>query len=156
MKNTRKFIGTVVGVETVGILSSILSASAITSWYPTLHKPDFSPPNWIFGPVWTLLYFCIGSAFYLVWNKGFKSKQSVSARSYFFIQLALNFIWTPVFFTLKSPMLALLIIILMWVFISITTIKFYSISKIAGYLMIPYLLWVSFATLLNSSIVNLN
>ena len=146
----------VIGCELVGIVGGLSTASAIPTWYATLNKPFFSPPNWVFGPVWTMLYFLMGISFYLIWKQGWKKKKNREARAYFLAQLALNFIWTPIFFGLKSPFIALFIIIALWILIVLTIKKMYPVSKTASYLLSPYLLWVSFATLLNAAIVFLN
>jgi tryptophan-rich sensory protein len=146
----------VVGCELVGIIGSIFTFSSIPTWYAALNKPPFAPPNWIFGPVWTLLYFLMGVSFYLIWQQGWKKKKVGTAGKYFLYQLALNFVWSPIFFGLRSPLLALFVIIAMWILIVITIKQFYPLSKWAAYLLIPYLLWVSFATLLNASIAFLN
>jgi translocator protein len=156
MKTLSKLILSIVGCELVGILGSIFTISSIHTWYATLNKPQFAPPNWIFGPTWTLLYFLMGVSFYLIWQQDWKKKRVKTARNYFLIQLALNFIWSPIFFGLKTPMLGLIVIVTMWALILGTIIKFYPLSKWAAYLLIPYLLWVSFATVLNASIVVLN
>lgn len=156
MKTLPKLIISVVGCELVGILGSIFTFSSISTWYATLNKPSFAPPNWIFGPVWTLLYFLMGTSFYLIWQGGWQKKKAKIARKYFLAQLALNFIWSPVFFGLRSPLLGLIIIVAMWTLIVLTIRKFYPLSKWAAYLLVPYLLWVSFATVLNASIVALN
>ena len=146
----------VIGCELVGIIGSVFTVSAIPNWYSSLNKPFFSPPNWLFGPVWTLLYLFMGISLYLIWQQGVQKKKIKTALKYFFIQLALNFVWTPIFFGLKSPALALIVIIAMLVFIVLTIKKFYPINNWAAYLLIPYLAWVSFATILNASIVLLN
>ena len=146
----------VVGCELVGILGTPFTMTAIPEWYSTLNKPFFAPPNWIFGPVWTLLYLLMGIAFYLIWQKGWDLKPVRWAGHYFLAQLALNFIWTPIFFGLRAPLPGLLVIVTMWVMIILTMKKFYPLSKTAFYLLVPYLLWVSFATLLNAAIVLLN
>lgn len=156
MKDFQKFLISVVGCELVGLLGTPFTATAIPTWYAGLNKPVFAPPNWLFGPVWTLLYFLMGVSFYLIWKQGFKKKSQKIARNIFLTQLALNFIWSPVFFGLRAPLLALLIIGAMWFAILLTIQKFYPLSKTAAYLLIPYLLWVSFATLLNAGIVILN
>lgn len=145
-----------IGCELVGLLGTPFTASAIPNWYVTLNKPFFAPPNWIFGPVWTLLYFLMGVSFYLIWKQGWNKKKVKIAGKYFFAQSALNFIWSPIFFGLRSPELGLIVIIAMWVFIVLTMKKFYKLSKPAFYMLVPYLLWVSFATLLNAAIVLLN
>lgn len=163
MKNLPKLIISIIGCELAGILGSIFTITSIPTWYATLDKPSFAPPNWIFGPVWTLLYFLMGISFFLIWKLDGQKSTSKSSPStekrlslvkkYFLAQLVLNFIWSPVFFGLKSPSLALFIIIALWVAIILTMKKFYPLSKPASYLLLPYLLWVSFATLLNAGIV---
>ena len=140
----------------VGLLRTPFVAIAIPSWYATLNKPSFTPPNWIFGPVWTLLYFLMGVAFYLIWKQGWKKNKVKTAGMYFLAQLGLNFIWSPIFFGLRSPLIALFVIIALWVLIVITIKKFYPLSQLAAYLLIPYLLWVSFAMILNAAIVLFN
>lgn len=156
MKNLPKLIVSIVGCELVGIIGSAFTFSAIPNWYAYLNKPPFSPPNWLFGPVWTTLYLLMGISFYLIWQLGWKKKQNIDARNYFFAQLGLNFIWTPIFFGLKNTLLALVVIVAMWIATAMTIQKFYTLSKWAAYLLVPYLLWISFATLLNASIVILN
>lgn len=156
MKNTWKLIASVIGCELVGILGTPFTISAIPTWYATLNKPFFAPPNWLFGPAWTLLYFLMGLAFYLIWKQGWQKKKNRIAGKYFLAQLALNFIWSPIFFGLRAPLLGLIVIVAMWTMIVITMKKFYPLSKPAFYLLVPYLLWVSFATLLNGAIVVLN
>lgn len=156
MKNLSKLIVSVVGCELVGLLGTPFTISAIPTWYATLNKPFFAPPNWIFGPVWTLLYFLMGAAFYLIWKQGWKKKKISTAGKYFLAQLGLNFVWSPVFFGLRTPLLGLIVIVAMWVLIVMTIKKFYSLSKLAFYLLVPYVVWVSFATMLNAAIVVLN
>lgn len=151
-----KLLGCIFICELTGILGTIFTINSIPAWYSQLDKPFFAPPNWIFGPVWTILYLLMGISIYLIIRDGWKKKKIKNAAMFFAIQLALNFIWTPIFFGLRSPLLGLIIIATMWVFIVITILKFYRISKPAAYLLIPYLLWVSFATLLNASILFLN
>lgn len=166
MKTLPKLIISIVGCELVGILGSLSTISAIPSWYATLSKPSFAPPNWVFGPAWTTLYFLMGVAFYLIWKQDTKKsagrsasggkKKVKTALQYFFVQLGLNFIWSPLFFGLKSPELGLLVIIALWISIVITMKKFHPLSHGAFYLLVPYLLWVTFATTLNAAIVVLN
>ncbi len=156
MRDRYKLIISVVGCELVGILGTPFTLNAIPTWYATLNKPTFAPPNWIFGPAWTLLYFLMGVAFFLIWRRGWKKKELRFARNLFLIQLALNFIWSPIFFGLRSPLLGLIIIIAMWLLIIATMKKMHPLSKPAFYFLIPYLLWVTFATLLNGAIVMLN
>jgi len=156
VSNFFKFLITVIGCELVGIISTPFTLAAIPTWYNILTKPPFSPPNWIFGPVWTALYFLIGISAFLIWKKGLKKKHVKEALYYFIAQLVFNFMWSILFFGLKSPIIGLIDILVLWVLILITMIKFYKISKPASYLLVPYILWVSFATLLNLFIVILN
>ena len=141
----------------VGYFSGMVTRSAITTWYPTLIKPSFNPPNWIFAPVWSLLYTMMGVAAGLVWNEIDSKKEIVKkALIVFAIQLILNALWSFLFFGLKNPLLAGIEIVVLWLLIYETYIQFSKIDKIAGYLFIPYLAWVSFAALLNGSIWWLN
>jgi benzodiazapine receptor len=156
MKNISKLFVSIVACELVGLLGTPFTISSIPTWYATLNKPFFSPPNWIFGPVWTLLYFLMGVSFYLIWKQGLQKKKVKEALKIFLVQLGLNFIWSPIFFGLRAPMFGLVVIVAMWISIIMTMKKFYPLSKLASYLLIPYLLWVSFATLLNGFIVLLN
>lgn len=156
MKNPFRLIIAVLGCELVGIVGGLVTASAIPAWYETLNKPVFAPPNWLFAPAWTLLYALMGVAFYLIWRQGWQKRKVRVAGKYFLLQLALNFIWSPIFFGLRSPLLALLVIVALWVLIILTIRHFRPLSKWAAYLLLPYLLWVSFATLLNAAIVVLN
>lgn len=133
----------------VGIVGSFFTISAIPTWYAGLNKPVFSPPNWVFGPVWTILYILMGISLYLVWQK--KKIPPV-----FWVQLILNALWSTIFFGLKNPGLALVDIIALWIAIILTIKSFYKINKFAGKLLIPYFLWVSFATILNLFTVPLN
>lgn len=153
MSKYLKLTGFVIGCELVGILGSVFTIKAIPSWYLYLNKPFFSPPNWIFGPVWTILYLLMGIAIYQIVNSKKNTKVAIKM---FLIQLALNFIWTPMFFGIKDLSLALLVILFMWYYILRTIQEFAKISKTASYLLYPYLAWVSFATLLNFSIWILN
>ncbi|MCL5090423.1 MAG: tryptophan-rich sensory protein [Patescibacteria group bacterium] len=156
MGKLSKFLISTIGCELVGIAVTPFTLSSIPTWYQTLTKPSFSPPNWVFGPAWTILYFLMGVAAYLVWIKGLEKKAVKTALSFFIAQLVFNFFWSILFFGLHSPMLGLIDISILWILILITIIKFYKISKTASYLLIPYLFWVTFATILNLSIFLLN
>ncbi len=156
MKNTIKLAVSVVGCELVGILGAPFTVSAIPSWYTSLNKPFFTPPGWLFAPVWTLLYFLMGVSFYLIWQLGWQKKSVRTAGTLFLIQLGLNFLWSPVFFGLRSPALGLLVILPLWAMIALTIKKFYPLSKWAAYLLILYLVWVSLASALNLAIWVLN
>ena len=156
MSKFGKLIASILICEAVGLISVPFTIASIPTWYATLNKPIFSPPNWLFAPAWTTLYLMMGISAYLVWVKGLKNKKVRTALFYFLIQLVFNFFWSALFFGLHSPLLALIDIFLLWLAIVVTMIKFYQISKPASYLLVPYLLWVSFAALLNFSIVILN
>lgn len=157
MNKITRILSVVVTCLAIGYLSGIVTKSSIETWYPTLIKPSFNPPNWVFAPVWSLLYVMMGVAAGLVWNRIDLEKEIVKKALLFFaIQLALNSLWSFLFFGLKNPMLAGIEIVLLWLMIYETLMQFSKIDKIAGYLFIPYLLWVSFATVLNASIWFLN
>lgn len=156
---TKKIIQAIVsilGCLSVGIVGALFTTPVIPTWYDTLSKPFFSPPAWVFGPVWTILYIMIGISLFLVWTKKADSDIKRSALYIFFAQLFLNAIWSPIFFGLQSPFTALIIIALLWVTIIININIFYKVSKTAALLLVPYLLWVSFATVLNFALWQLN
>lgn len=140
----------------VALFGSLVTFPSITTWYAGLQKPFFNPPNQIFGPVWGLLYTLMGIAFYMVWNKGFDTKKAHLAAKVFALQLALNFLWSYVFFALHLPLLAFFFILGLLASIIWTTVLFWKVSPRAGNLLVPYIAWVSFATLLNGAIVVLN
>lgn len=157
MNKITKILAVVVTCLVVGYFSGIVTRSAILDWYPTLVKPSFNPPNWIFAPVWSMLYIMMGVAAGLVWNRIDYEREIVKkALIVFAVQLALNALWSYLFFGLHNPMLAGLEIIVLWLMIYETYIQFAKINKIAGYLLLPYLAWVSFAAVLNASIWWLN
>jgi benzodiazapine receptor len=141
----------------VGYLSSIVTQSSITTWYPTLEKPIFNPPNWIFAPVWTLLYILMGISAGLVWNKLNTNTELVKKGLLFFVvQLALNALWSYLFFGLSNLLLASIEILLLLLIIFETYLIFRKIDKDAGLMLIPYIIWVSFASVLTISIYTLN
>lgn len=150
IKSWSKLIFSIFLTQSAGAIGTIFTISAIPTWYALLNKPIFSPPNWVFGPVWTILYTLVGISMYLIWiNK----KGSLKL---FLLHLFLNAIWSPIFFGLKNLGLAFFVIILMDISLLVIIKNFYKVNKIAGYLLIPYLLWISFASLLNLSIWKLN
>ena len=151
-----KLVSSVMVCFLAGGVGSIFTVSSIPTWYAHLNKPFFSPPNWIFGPVWTLLYLLMGVSFYLIWIKGFKTKKVRDAVILFAIQLMLNAIWSPVFFGYKNLLLALVIIVAMIFYVVKTILAFSKIDKKASYLLYPYLAWISFASILNFSVWFLN
>lgn len=155
MKNFGKFVVSVALPFGAGAVGSYFTFPAIGSWYSTLTKPPFSPPNWLFGPAWTILYILMGVAFYLIWTSK-NSKEQEYAIKLFLIQLVLNALWSIVFFGLRNPLLGFIDIIALWVVILLTIRAFSPISRTASYLLWPYLAWVTFAAILNLSIVFLN
>src|SRR3989344_335854 len=156
IKNIIRLIITITISELAGIIGSIFTFSAIPTWYATLAKPTLNPPSWIFGPVWTTLYALMGISAFLVWKKGWDHKDVRKALGVFLFQLVLNAVWSIIFFGLHSPLWALVNIIFMWLAIVWTMVIFYKISKPAMWLLLPYILWVSFASYLNYSILILN
>lgn len=136
-----------------GGIGSLFTRPAVTNWYVTLEKPFFSPPNWLFAPVWTVLFLLMGVSLYLVLVS---SKPKKPAIAVFAIQLVLNVFWSVLFFGLRTPFFAMFEIIVLWAAIAITIKKFYEVDKTAAMLLLPYLVWVSFATVLNFAIWLLN
>ncbi|MDQ1353446.1 MAG: translocator protein [Acidobacteriota bacterium] len=155
-RNMSKLIFSLVLCQLVGIIGGLFTAASVRTWYLTLNKPPFNPPNWIFGPMWITLYLLMGIAFFMVWTTDSPGKAKQIAMIFFFIQLAINMAWSFLFFYLKSPVLGLIDIIALLVFILLTIWKFFPVNRAAGYLMLPYLLWVGFAAILNYSIWTLN
>lgn len=140
-----------------GIIGSIFTIPSIPIWYANLIKPWFNPPSWLFSPVWTTLYILMGSAAFLVWQTKTKTKSlKNTALTLYFIQLVLNSVWSYLFFGLKNPGLAFFEIVILLLTIIATTYYFWKIYRPAAYLMLPYIAWVTFATILNSSIWLLN
>lgn len=156
MKSALKITIAVIVCLAIGGLSGFATTDAISGWYATINKPSFNPPNWIFGPVWTLLYIMMGIAAGLVWKAGWERQDVKTALGIFTVQLLLNGLWSLIFFAWESPMWALVEILVLLAFIILTIIRFKPINATAAYLLIPYLLWVSFATVLNASIWWLN
>ena len=149
------FLASIIICQLAGVIGSVFTAPAIRTWYADLAKPWFAPPNWIFAPVWITLYTLMGIAFYMVWVRGGNGIRS-KAMALFATQLILNAIWSIFFFGLRSPGAALVEIILLWVFIAMTIVNFNKVSRGAAWLMVPYILWVTIAALLNLSIWILN
>lgn len=155
----RRFFQGLVFVGTcllVGAIAGFLTDDAIQTWYVNLKKPFFNPPNWIFGPVWTILYILMGVAGFLVWEKRDEHKHVGAAMEMFWLQLLFNFLWSLIFFGLKNIGFALVDIILLNVLLIICIARFYKIYPKSAYLMVPYLLWAMFATILNGAIALLN
>jgi tryptophan-rich sensory protein len=143
MEKILKLIFCIGVCEVVGIGGALFTSPAISSgWYASLEKPWLSPPSWLFSPVWIVLYILMGIALYLVWS--YKSLVIL-----FFVHLLFNGLWSIIFFGLKSPAYAFLDIVILWILILVMAFKFFKVRKTAGYLLLPYLLWVSFAAILN-------
>jgi len=152
----KKLVFAVVVCQLAGVLGSLLTSPQIPTWYATLQKPGFSPPNWLFAPVWIILFALMGISTYLVWNKGLGNREVKTSLFIFGIQLALNVLWSFLFFGLQSPFYAFMEIIVLWATIALTILSFFKVSKTAGLLLLPYILWVSFAMILNYYIWKLN
>lgn len=156
MRDSIKFVIAVTVPLVVGGLSGFATSRGVETWYPTLVKPSFNPPSWVFGPVWTMLYLMMGIAAFLVWRKGLETAGVQGALSLFVVQLALNGLWSILFFGLQSPGWALAEIVVLWLAIVATLVAFWRLTAAAGWLLAPYLAWVSFAAVLNGSIWVLN
>lgn len=157
--DTRSVIRLVVACAvclSVGLIGTATVGGSFRTWYPALETPAFTPPNWVFGPVWTILYMLMGVAAFLVWQRGLRVAAVSVALAWFVVQLVLNAMWTPVFFGLHRPDLALIVIVLLWGAIVVTILQFRRVSGLAAGLLIPYLVWVSFAAVLNAAIWHLN
>ena len=135
--------------QLAGFVGSIFTRASVSTWYVTLNKPSFTPPNWIFSPVWISLYFLMGISAFLVWNQGLDKKEVKAALIFFGIQLILNIFWSAAFFGLRSPFAGLIVIAALWIFILMTILYFFRVSLTAGVLLLPYIVWVSFAAVLN-------
>lgn len=156
MKKPLKLILCIVICELIGATGAIFTTPAIDGWYATLQKPSFSPPNWIFAPVWTFLFFLMGISLYFILEKDPKDKIVKSALLIFVGQFMLNIAWSFLFFGLHNPLNAFIEIIVLWFAILLTIIQFNKIDNRAALLLIPYILWVSFASVLNFSVLILN
>lgn len=139
-----------------GVVGSLFTTSAISTWYAGLVKPVLNPPSWVFGPVWTVLYVLMGIAAFLVWKQGWYQKGVKMALGVFGAQLVANALWSILFFGMRTPFYALIDILLLLVLILVTIVLFYRLSKPSAYLLVPYAAWVSFATYLNYMLYVLN
>jgi tryptophan-rich sensory protein len=147
-----------------GVIGSIFTSESVSTWYQTIEKPAFSPPDWLFGPVWTTLYVLMGISLFLVWRATTSTstfpkdrrREKIAAFIAFGSQLILNVLWSFIFFGLRSPQLAFAEIVILLISIVVTIVIFYKISRLAAVLMIPYAGWVAFASLLNLQIWLLN
>ena len=150
-----KLMASLILCQLAGFLGSLFTTPAIPTWYKTLNKPSFTPPNWIFSPVWISLFILMGISLFMVWRRQGHPQVKI-ASIFFFVQLILNILWSVAFFGLRSPLLGFIEIILLWIAILLTIQNFLKVSKMAGLILLPYLLWVSFAALLNLSLWILN
>ena len=139
----------------VAAVGAVMSMSGLLSWYPLLIKPSFNPPDWVFGPVWTVLYTMMGISAWMVWRKRGWAEGQVPL-GWFTLQLTLNMAWSGLFFLYENPGLAFVEIIILWITIAATTVSFWSVDRRASLLLVPYLAWVTFATVLNFAIWRLN
>lgn len=156
MKSYFQVLLSVLLCQTAGVIGSTFTFSSIPNWYMYLNKASFNPPNWVFGPVWLTLYTLMGIAAYLVWKKRKTNKKAKFALNIFIFQLIFNLLWSIVFFGAHQIFFGLIIIIILWLSILITIVKFWQVSKAAALLLLPYLLWVSIATSLNYFVFILN
>ncbi len=144
-----------------GVIGSIFTSQSVSTWFQTIEKPSFSPPNWLFGPVWTTLYVLMGISLFLIWRAtttfpDYSRSRKIAAFTAFGTQLILNVSWSFLFFGLRSPQFAFVEIIILLIYIVVTIVIFSKISKLAAILMLPYAGWVTFASFLNLQIWLLN
>lgn len=156
MSNSVKLIISILIPLAIGAVSGFFTTAEIPGWYQTINKPTWNPPSWIFGPVWTTLYVMMGIALFLIWKSDVSQTAKKTAIILFAAQLGLNFFWSFIFFNQHQPGWALVEIIVMWVSILLTIFAFAAVSKTGAWLLIPYISWVSFATILNYTIWQLN
>ena len=151
-----KLIVSVVACQCAGLIGSAFTAKAIPTWYATLEKPVFTPPNWLFAPAWGTLYLLMGIAAFIIWRRGLVNIQVKRALLIFLVQLILNALWSVVFFGFQAPLYGFIVIVGLWIAILFTILEFSRISTAAMVLLLPYIIWVSFALVLNASIWILN
>lgn len=151
-----RFVVSLLAPLVAGGIGATATVESVRTWYPTLRKPDFNPPNWIFGPVWSTLYLLMGIANFLVSRQADGGTALRQARLWYRLQLVLNTLWSILFFGRRSPLAALVGIVFLWIAIVLTILAFARVSRRAALLLVPYLLWVSFAAVLNGAIWCLN
>jgi len=156
MKKIIFFIFSLIICFSAAAVGSYFTTPFIPGWYAGLNKPFFNPPNWIFAPVWTVLYLTMAVSLYLVWSTRSNKKEKKIGIKLFFLQLSLNCLWSILFFGMQLPLVALLEIIVLWLMIYLTIANFWQVKPVAGKILLPYIIWVSFASILNLSIVILN
>ena len=151
-----RLILSIIICQMAGVIGSIFTAGSVTSWYPTLVKPSFSPPGFYIGLIWIVLFTLMGISLFLIWRETPSNPAARIALYFFAVQLIVNVLWSVAFFGMRSPISGLVVIALLWVLILITIIKFWPINRTAALLLIPYIIWVSIAAYLNFSIWRLN
>lgn len=151
-----RFLGSMSICFGAAFIGGLFTASSIADWYQYLAKPSFSPPSWVFGPVWTLLYLLMGISLYLIWEKGLKNRKVKDVFILFIVHIFFNVLWSVLFFGLRTPFLAFADIIVMWITLAAVIVLSSRLNKYSPLLLIPYLFWISFALLLNFSIWKLN
>jgi len=151
-----KLVVSVAICQFAGYVGSIFTSQSIPTWYASLSKPSFTPPNWVFAPVWMTLFVLMGISAYLVWHQGLQNALVKRALIIFLIQLVLNVFWSFLFFKFRSPSYAFVEITGLWIAIALTIVAFSRVSRPAAFLLIPYIVWVSFAAVLNLAIARLN
>lgn len=142
--------------QCAGFVGSFFTRPSISTWYATLDKPPFTPPNWLFSPVWITLFLLMGISLFLIWRRGLAEGMVRVAIVFFGSQLIFNILWSVLFFGLRSPLAGFMDIIVLWVAIALTIFYFLKVSKSAGVLLLPYFVWVSFAAVLNGYLWRLN
>ena len=151
-----KLVGSIAACEAAGGIGAIFTTPAISTWYAALEKPAFTPPNAVFAPVWLTLYLLMGIAIFLIWRKGLNTEGVKPAFIIFWVQLIINIIWSVVFFGFESISGGLIVIILLLIAVIITIVQFFKVSRPAGGLLIPYIVWLGIATSLNVGVLILN
>jgi tryptophan-rich sensory protein len=151
-----KLIIALLACQLAGVIGSVFTTRSIDTWYQTLNRPSYAPPNGVFGPVWITLYVLMGIAAFLVWRRGLQYPGVKEGLLAFLVQLVFNTCWSIAFFGFRSPLAGLAVIVILWIEILITIVYFFRVSRNAGLLMLPYFAWVSFAAVLNYGFYALN
>jgi translocator protein len=156
MADLVKLILSIIICQAAGVLGSFFTSQSVTTWYPSLVKPEFTPPGWVIGLIWVILFTLMGISLFLVWREGLGRPGVKTALYVFAAQIVVNILWSAAFFGLRSPIAGIVVIAILWAIILFNILKFWPISRNAALLLVPYILWVSFAALLNFSIWVLN
>jgi len=153
--NVGRLVASITIPLVAGFLGSIFTTPAVKTWYLIINKPVWNPPSWLFGPVWTILFIMMGIALYLVWSSKMSNKVRCALKI-FAAQMVLNILWSAFFFGMGNFWLAFVEIVILWIAIALTIVKFAKVNKTASWLLVPYIMWVSFASFLNFTIASLN